>query len=93
MEAITADIGQRYAFEARAFGQPVALSEVIASIQANRGVVAVDLDRFARTDQSLPAIQPRLIADRPAMGADGVVPAAELLLLDPASLTQLKAIQ
>lgn len=93
MEAITADLEQRYAFEARAFGQPVALSEVIASIQANRGVVAVDLDRFARTDQSLPAIQPRLIADRPAMGADGVVPAAELLLLDPATLTQLKAIQ
>jgi len=27
------------------------------------------------------------------MGADGVVPAAELLLLDPASLTQLKAVQ
>ena len=33
------------------------------------------------------------IADRPAMGADGLVPAAELLLLDPASLTQLKAMQ
>ncbi|MBS0171533.1 MAG: putative baseplate assembly protein [Nitrospira sp.] len=93
MEAISADLEQRYAFEARAFGQPVALSEVIAAMQAVPGVIAVDVDRFARTDQSLPAIQPRLIADRPAMGADGVVPAAELLLLDPASLTQLKAIQ
>jgi len=93
MDAISAGLQQRYAFEARAFGQPVALSEVIAAIQAVPGVVAVDLDRFARTDQSLPSIQPRLIADRPAMGADGVVPAAELLLLDPESLTQLKAIQ
>ncbi len=93
MAAMTADLEPRYAFEARSFGQPVALSEVIAAMQAVPGVVAVDLDRFARTDQSLPAIQPRLIADRPAMGADGVVPAAELLLLDPASLTQLKAIQ
>ncbi|MBS0160992.1 MAG: putative baseplate assembly protein [Nitrospira sp.] len=93
MNAISADLQQRYALEARAFGQPVALSEVIAAIQAVPGVVAVDLDRFARTDQSLPSIQPRLIADRPAMGADGVVPAAELLLLDPESLTQLKAIQ
>ena len=92
-DAISADLESRYAFEARAFGQPVALSEVIAAIQTVPGVVAVDLDRFSRTDQSLPAIQPRLIADRPAMGADGVVPAAELLLLDPASLTQLKAIQ
>ena len=93
MDAISVDLEQRYAFESRAFGQPVALSEVIAAIQAIPGVVAVDLDRFARTDQSLPAIQPRLIADRPAMGADGIVPAAELLLLDPASLTQLKAMQ
>ncbi len=93
MDAISVDLGQRYAFEARAFGQPVALSEVIAAIQAVPGVVAVDLDRFARTDHTLPAIQPRLIADRPAMGADGVVPAAELLLLDPGSLTQLKAVQ
>jgi hypothetical protein len=93
MGAISADLESRYAFEARAFGQPIALSEVIAAIQTVPGVVAVDLDRFARTDQSLPAIQPRLIADRPAMGADGVVPSAELLLLDPASLTQLKAIQ
>jgi hypothetical protein len=93
MDAMIADLEQRYAFEARAFGQPVALSEVIAAIQGIPGVVAVDLDRFARADQSLSAIQPRLIADRPAMGADGIVPAAELLLLDPASLTQLKAIQ
>ena len=93
MTAISADLQSRYAFEARAFGQPVVLSEVIAAIQAVPGVVAVDLDRFARTDQALPAMQPRLIADRPAMGADGLVPAAELLLLDPASLMQLKAIQ
>ena len=34
MDAISADLEQRYAFEARAFGQPVALSEVIAAIQA-----------------------------------------------------------
>lgn len=93
MMAISADLQSRYAFEARAFGQPVALSEVIAAIQAVPGVVAVDLDRFARSNQALPAMQPRLIADRPAMGADGLVPAAELLLLDPASLMQLKAIQ
>jgi len=91
MTAVAETLRQRYAFEARSFGQPVALSDVIAAIQAVPGVVAVDLDRFSRTDQSLPAIQARLIADSPAMGADGVVPAAELLLLDPASLTQLKA--
>lgn len=90
---VSADLQRRYAFEARAFGQPVALSEAIAAIQSIAGVVAVDIDTFARHDAPTPAIQPRLIADRPAMGADGLVPAAELLLLDPASLTELKAIQ
>jgi len=90
---VSADLHRRYAFEARAFGQPVALSEAIAAIQSIAGVVAVDIDTFTRNDVSTPAIQPRLIADRPAMGADGLVPAAELLLLDPTSLTELKAIQ
>ena len=93
MAEVTADLQRRYVFEARAFGQPVALSEAIAAIQSIAGVVAVDIDTFARNDVPTPAIQPRLIADRPAMGADGLVPAAELLLLDPASLTQLKAMQ
>lgn len=93
MATVAETLRQRYAFDARYFGQPVALSDLIAAIQDVTGVTAVDLDRFARTDHPLPAIQPRLIADRPAMGADGVVPAAELLLLDPVSLTQLKAVQ
>ncbi|MCS6287642.1 MAG: putative baseplate assembly protein [Nitrospira sp.] len=93
LATVAETLRQRYAFDARYFGQPVALSDVIAAIQDVTGVTAVDLDRFARTDHPLPAIQPRLIADRPAMGADGVVPAAELLLLDPVSLTQLKAVQ
>lgn len=93
MAAVAADLQQRYSFDARAFGQPVALSEVIAAMQSIAGVVAVDLDTFARTDVPTPAMQPRLIADRPAMGADGMVPAAELLLLESTSLTQLKAVQ
>jgi len=93
MAAVTADLSQRYSFDARAFGQPVALSEAIAAIQSIPGVVAVDIDRFYRIDAATPAIQPRLIADRPAMGADGVVEAAELLLLDETSFNQLKAIQ
>ncbi|MCC2641082.1 MAG: uncharacterized protein K0S45_1495 [Nitrospira sp.] len=93
MAAVTGDLQRRYAFAARAFGQPVALSEAIAAIQAVPGVVAVDLDLFARNDRLTPPVQPRLIADRPAMGADGLVAAAELLLLDPLSLIQLKGLQ
>jgi Baseplate J-like protein len=72
----------RFSFAARAFGQPVALAEVVATIQAVSGVVAVDVDRLVRTDgvggsgldQPLPAAvpQPSSLAD-----AD----AAELLTL------------
>ena len=90
---VMADLSLRYAFDAREFGQQVALSEVIAAIQSIAGVVAVDIDKFYRTNAPIPAIQPRLIADRPAMGADGVVAAAELLLLDETSFGQLKGIQ
>jgi hypothetical protein len=93
MAAVTADLQQRYSFDAREFGQSVALSEAIAAIQSVPGVVTVDIDKFCRNDAPTPPIQPRLIAERPAMGADGIVPAAEILLLDESSLNQLKATQ
>jgi hypothetical protein len=92
MAAVTADLSQRYSFDARTFGQPVALSETIAAIQAIPGVVAVDADKFYRNDEPTPDWRARLDADRPAMGADGIVAAAELLLLDTASLSQLKVV-
>ena len=93
MAAVQAALLDRYSFDARSFGQPVALSEAIAAIQSIAGVVAVDIDKFSRNDAPAPPSQPRLIADRPAMGADGVVQAAELLLLDESSLNQLGATQ
>ena len=82
MAAVQAALLDRYSFDARSFGQPVALSEAIATIQSISGVVAVDIDQFYRNDTPTPAWKARLDADRPAMGADGVVAAAELLLLD-----------
>ena len=48
--AVVDALRTRFAFEARAFGQSVALSEVIATIQAVAGVAAVDLDSLVRTD-------------------------------------------
>ena len=90
LTAIHNDLRLRYAFDAREFGQPVALSQVVAATQAVPGVVAVDIDKLYRTNAPVPALSPRLIADRPAMGADGLVQAAELLLLDEPSLTNLK---
>jgi hypothetical protein len=83
----------RYSFDTREFGQPVALSDAIAVVQSVTGVVAVDIDKFYRNDKPIPSWSARLDADRPAMGADGVVAAAEILVLDETSLNQLKATQ
>ena len=66
------------------------LSEVIATMQAVPGVVAVDVDKLYRADQA-PALHSRLIAELPIMGADGEMRAAELLTLDPGPLTNLTA--
>jgi hypothetical protein len=82
-----------YAFEVRQFGQPVALSEVIAVIQSVAGILAVDIDNFYRNDETEPSSQARLIAKQPAMGGDGLVQSAELLLLDGSSLNQLGGVQ
>jgi hypothetical protein len=82
----------RFAFKARQFGQPVALSEVIAVAQNTPGVDAIDLDRLYRAIPPLnaPALNVRLPAALPEIGADGVVVGAELLTLDPAPLEKLE---
>jgi predicted phage baseplate assembly protein len=81
----------QFSFDARAFGQPVMLSEVIAAIQGVAEVVAVDLDKLYRADAP-PTLQPRLLAALPETVGDGDVASAELLTLDPAPLDQLGAI-
>jgi predicted phage baseplate assembly protein len=79
-----------FSFTARQFGQPVALSEVIAVLQSVPGVVAVDVDEFYRfgTAAGLHALLP---AAAPQAGAQGIV-AAELLTLDPNPLRGLRVL-
>lgn len=72
---------EAFGFEARAFGQPVTSSEVIAVLQGVKGVVAVDLDLLHRVGDAV-ALEPRLVAERPHAGATDAL-AAELLTLDP----------
>jgi predicted phage baseplate assembly protein len=77
-----------YSFEARDFGQTVALSEVIAVMQAVPGVVAVHLDKLYRHGR--PSIlNARLAAAIPQVGADATISPAELLTLDPGPLDSL----
>ncbi|HEX8560652.1 MAG TPA: putative baseplate assembly protein, partial [Pyrinomonadaceae bacterium] len=82
--AVEAALRARFSFEARAFGQPVALSEVVAVMQNVEGVVAVDVRRLhrdggARTRRLLNSV---VTAELPAPGTGAArVEPAELLTL------------
>jgi PA14 domain len=78
-----------FSFEARSFGQPVALSEVEAVIQNVPGVAFVDLD--ALYIGSSHVLEHYLAAQKPEEGAAiGTVSPAELLTLDETFLSDLK---
>jgi len=87
LAAVAAALQARFGFEARDFGQPVALSDVMAAIQATAGVVAVDVDRLHREDMEA-GWNADLPADLPRTGLGGTLLAAELLTLylEPADL-------
>ena len=84
-----AQIKSAFSFEMRAFGQGVALSQVVAVLQSVPGVMAIDVDALYRLDgvggDGLTAPLP---AQAPQAGATSVM-AAELLTLDPTSLNDL----
>jgi hypothetical protein len=73
-----------FSFDAREFGQPVALSEIMAVIQSVPGVVAVDINALGRSDGvGGDGLKNRLPAARPQLGDGASVAPAELLTLDP----------
>jgi predicted phage baseplate assembly protein len=74
-----------FGFAARALGQGVAQSEVLAAIQAVPGVVAARLTGFSREDvhTDLPEF---LLAAAPQTGDRNVLAGAEVLQIDPLSL-------
>lgn len=82
--AVESALRALFSFEARAFGQPVALSEVVAVMQNVEGVVAVDVRRLHRDGASGRLLNTVVTAAVPAPGT-GVtrVEPAELLTLHP----------
>jgi hypothetical protein len=87
--AVVSALRTAFGFAARSFGQAVALSTVIATIQQIPGVVAVDVDTLRRTDNvggnglvaPLPAALPQagsltatLAAELLTLAADPIVP-------------------
>ena len=77
-----------FSFENRCLGQPVFMSEVMATAQKVPGVKAVDVDTLYRIDKD-PAWNDRLPAALPGANLDGSFSGAELLVLDPAALDKL----
>lgn len=82
--AVEAALRVRFSFRARSFGQPVALSEVVAVMQNVEGVVAVDVRRLHRDGERRVMLSTVVTAELPAPGT-GVarVRPAELLTLHP----------
>lgn len=89
LAAVEQALRERFSFDARQFGQPVALSEVVAVMQSAPGVVAVDLDKLYRFDDTAAGLNALLPAAAPQAGDKGTVAAAELLTLDPSPLHDL----
>lgn len=50
IQQVEADLRAAFAFEARQFGQPVTLAEVMATMQNVTGVLAVDVDKLSYSD-------------------------------------------
>jgi predicted phage baseplate assembly protein len=86
-DAVSASVAQslrtRFSFDARDFGQSVALSEVMSAIHAVPGVMAADIDALYRTQDGI-ALNHRLPAAVSGPAADGTTASAELLTLDAA---------
>lgn len=85
LAAVESALRSQFSFDARAFGQPVALSEVIAVMQNVAGVVAVDVNQFHRSE--LAETRETFLPSRaPDAGAGAIGEAAELLTLHPGPL-------
>ncbi|RAP78310.1 putative baseplate assembly protein [Paenibacillus montanisoli] len=87
--AIESKLRDQFSFAARAFGQPVFLSEVVAPIQNVPGVVAVKIKALYRSypiSLDTGGLHQILHASMPQPGAGFKVSAAELLTLDPGPL-------
>jgi predicted phage baseplate assembly protein len=93
LSAVEAALRGHYSFDARALGQPVQQSDVIAIAQAVPGVIAVDLTRHyggtRPAAQTQVSKQLRLLASRMRVEAGSAQP-SELLALDPGPLDQLE---
>jgi predicted phage baseplate assembly protein len=87
LAAVAQALQSAFSFAARAFGQGIVLSEVVAVMHKVAGVQAVDVETLRRNDGvGGDGLKNPLPAAAPQLGANGTVAPAELLLLDTATL-------
>lgn len=94
LAAVEAALREHFGFDARALGQPVLQSDVIAVVHSVPGIVAVDLDFLYRSDspaQPVESLEKRLLASRMRVNGGVAVP-AELLTLasEPLGLEEMR---
>jgi hypothetical protein len=82
---------EAFSFDARGFGEMLALSEVAAAAHEVDGLKAIDIDLLYRTaaPQTAPIAHARLISHTGRRGADGTLLPAEILTLDAGPLDKL----
>ena len=88
LAAVSSTLLSTFGFTARALGQGVAQSEVIAAIQSVPGVQGTKLTAFAVAGTPAAATLPDYLgAAAPQTGARGTVTGAQSLLIEPLALT------
>ena len=93
---ITSALLETFAFDKRAFGQPVTAAEVVSTIHQIAGVTAVDLDalHLTSTTGGNVTLASVLSAHLPRLGTTGAILPAELILINEygISLTEVKTL-
>lgn len=90
LAAVSTTLLTTFGFTARALGQGVAQSEVITAIQSVPGVQGTKLNSFGLAGATAAATLPNYLpAAAPMTGARGTVAGAQMLLIDPLSLSDL----
>ena len=91
LQRVQTTVRSYFSFENRSFGQAVTLKEVTNVIQDVPGVVTAGVYHLYRLE-NVPALNKTLIAAIPAVGSNGEISAAELLIADTVPFDALEVI-
>jgi hypothetical protein len=85
LDGVRAAISRAFGFDARTFGQGVAVDEIAAVAHSVAGVVAIDVTELRRSDEPAMTLRARIFAS-PTQPSGAGIAAAELMTLDATTL-------